>query len=58
MRFCVSDGASCVTMVTVFNIADTARIDSNATPELLLERNIKLAEKLFTQNKVHIFVMC
>lgn len=27
-------------------------IDTNATPELLLERNMKLAEKLSTHNKV------
>ena len=45
-------------MVTVFNNTDVSKIDTTATPELLLERNIKLAEKLFTQNKVCIFVVC
>lgn len=56
--FYVNESAFCVTMVTVFNNTDTSKIDTTATPELLLERNIKLAEKLFTQNKVPIFVVC
>ena len=29
-------------------------VDTKATPELLLEQNIRLAEKLSTQNKVDI----
>ena len=39
-------------------VTGTLNIDTNATPELLLERNIKLAEKLSTQNKVGNVMCC
>ena len=35
----------------------TMSIDTKATPELLLEQNIRLAEKLSTQNKVDIVAL-
>lgn len=38
--------------------AGTVSIDVNATPELLLEQNIKLAEKLSSQNKVGMLMGC
>ena len=44
--------AWCIVCYYGYRVTGTLNIDTKATPELLLERNIKLAEKLSTQNKV------